>query len=416
MYRMLVLVFALLVFGAPLGTAQDQNQEQDALRLVSDKTHEVYLSYWPKSNDTWLNALKKKDLIFYNNRVMPPAYQDFGGALQGVHSPSYNISAVRSEPIGNANREFPWGTPAGLHDSPNFKAFRFVHIPKGQSIYWWRQRLNGDGPRGTFIWQYPTGTTFGEVLLVTDPEGSDWTFELRTRTRTDKGWTMNVFRPFTTQAELAARIKALVPNWKKRPELVAIVTGEDENEDTYRLVNRHDLVTFDATALSTSLPAIDHELVRKLLDTPFKSALGQEWKKNADGVEAFAPTTEADFHIVPKDYQGGFVEVSSKSCMRCHDSTLKHARDFQAFRDWYGRVRGSDNIFSFHIFEPGSISHNGMGGEPNLRQDLIDAGLLKQWREDNETAAEGEYYQPEATSTSLGNSGFGQRGGFLRRR
>jgi hypothetical protein len=298
-----------------------------------------------------------------------------------VHSPSYNISAVRSEPIGNANREFPWGSPAGLHRSSNFKVFRFLDLPKGKAIVWWRERLSGDGGHGTFVWQYPAGTTFGEILLVTDPEGYDWTFELRTRTRTDKGWNMNAFRPFTTQAELAARVKELVPNWRERPELVKLVKGEDEAEEVSRLVNEHDRVSFDATALVTHLPAIDTKLVRKLLATPFKSALGQEWKKGRDGTYAFAPTTDAEFHIVPKNYHGGFVEVSSKSCMRCHDSTLMHARDFQAFRDWYGRVRGSDNIFSFHIFDPSSISYSGSAGEPNLRQELIDAGMLKEWQE-----------------------------------
>jgi len=312
---------------------------------------------------------------------MPHAYQDWDGALQGVHSPFYNISAVRSEPIGNANREFPWGTPAGLHDSSNFKAFRFVTFPKDEPIYWWRQRLRGDGPRGSYVWQYPPTTTFGEILLVTDPDGYDWTFELRTRTRSEKGWAMNAFRPLTTQAELAERIKGLVPKWRERPELVQIVEGRAEREEVWRLRNRHELATFDATALVTHLPAIDHDVVRKLLDTPFKSALGQEWKKNADGAEAFAPTTEAAFHIIPKNYQGGFVEVTSNSCMRCHDSTLKHARDFQFSRDWYGRVRGSDNIFSFHIFEPGSISYNGTGREPYLRRELINAGLLKHWNE-----------------------------------
>src|SRR5262249_24586288 len=120
-------------------------QEQSKIRFVSDKTHDNYLSFWPKSNDAWLNTLKKKDIIFYNEDVMPPAYQDWDGGLQGVHSPSYNVSAVRSEPIGNANREFPWGSPAGLHKSPNFKAFRFVALPEGQPIYWWRQRLPRDG-------------------------------------------------------------------------------------------------------------------------------------------------------------------------------------------------------------------------------------------------------------------------------
>lgn len=377
MYRSLLLSLGVVLFALPETPAQEKKPR---LRLVSDKVHELYLSYWPKSTDPWLNALKKKDIIFYNEDAMPPAYQDFDGALQGVHSPSYNISAVRSEPIGNANREFPWGSPAGLHDSPNFKAFRFVHIPEGKSIFWWRERLPRDS-RGCFVWEYPSGTVFGEILLVTDPEGYDWTFELRTRARSEKGWTMNAFRPFTKQAELAARIKQLEPKWQAKPELVKLVRGEPEREEVARLINPHDLITIDATALATHLPEIDHDLVRKLLDTPFKSALGQEWKRNADGYEAFAPSTQAAFHIVPKNYKGGFVEVSSNSCMRCHDSTLKHARDFQAFRDWYGRVRGSDNIFSFHIFEPGSIAYNGIGREPSLRRDLVDSGLLKAWSE-----------------------------------
>ena len=377
MYRTCPFVLAIMALSTPVMTAQ----EKQRLRLVPEKTEALYRSFWPNSSDRWLNDLKKKDLIFYNEDVMPKAYQDWDGGLQGIHSPSYNISAVRSEPIGNANREFPWGAPAGLHESPNFKAFRFVHIPEGKSIVWWRERLARDGSRGCFVWQYPAGTVFGEVLLVTDPSGHDWTFELRTRMRSDKGWTINVFRPFTTQGELAARVRQLEPKWREKPELVKLVTGEADREERSRLVNRHDLVTFDSTALQTYLPEIDAELVKKLLDTPFKSALGQEWKRDPDGTEAFAPTTEAAFHIVPKNYHGGFVEVSSNSCMRCHDSTLKHARDFQPFRDWYGRVRGSDNIFSFHIFEPGSIAYNGIGREPALRQDLIDAGVLTRWEE-----------------------------------
>jgi hypothetical protein len=356
-------------------------QEKPRLRLVPDRTHALYLSFWPKSNDPWLNDLKKQDIVFYDEEAMPPAYQNWDGALPGIHSPFYNISAVRSEPIGNANREFPWGSPAGLHDSPNGRAFRFVIFPKDKSIMWWRQRLSFDGPRGTYVWQYPAGTTFGEILLVTDPERYDFTFELRTRTRSERGWTIKVFRPFTTQAELAARVKQLVPNWRSRPELVQLVEDKGQREEVYRLRNPHDLVTFDATALLTYLPAIDHDLVYKLLDTPFKSAVGQVWKRNGDDTEAFAPTTDAPFHIVPRNYQAGFVEVSSKSCMRCHDSTLKHAADFQFRRDWYGRVRGSDNIFSFHIFEPGSISYNGFGREPNFRQELVNAGLLKHWDE-----------------------------------
>ena len=162
---------------------------------------------------------------------------------------------------------------------------------------------------------------------------------------------------------------------------MVIAAASPQKEEAYRISNNHSLVTFDSTALVTTLPAIDDDLVHKLLDTPFTSALGQAWKQRADGTEAHAPTTDADFQIVPKNYKGGFVAVSSTSCMQCHDSTLKHARDFAPFRDWYGRVRGSDNIFSFHIFEPGSISYSGFSSEPRMRHELVDAGLLKAWQE-----------------------------------
>ena len=153
MYRTLFLIAAILAIGAQAAPPEGKPR----LRLVSNRMHDLYLSFWPKSTDSWLNELKKKDVLFYDESVMPAAYQDWDGALAGLHSPSYNISAVRSEPIGNANREFPWGSPAGLHESPGHKAFRFVHFPPGQSIYWWRQRLPGDVGH-SFVWQYPAGT------------------------------------------------------------------------------------------------------------------------------------------------------------------------------------------------------------------------------------------------------------------
>ena len=207
MRRSLLLLALAPIVLAPASFGQEKKPR---LRLISDRHHELYLSFWPKSDDPWLNALKKKDIIFYNDDAMPPAYQDWDGGLPGIHSPSYNISAVRSEPIGNANREFPWGSPAGLQDSPNSKAFRFVYIPEGKAIRWWREHLPRDR-QAAFVWQYPAGTTFGEILLVTDPKGYDLAFEMRTRTRSEKGWSVNVFRPFTTQAELVELIEREKP-------------------------------------------------------------------------------------------------------------------------------------------------------------------------------------------------------------
>ncbi len=56
-----------------------------------------------------------------------------------------------------------------------------------------------------------------------------------------------------------------------------------------------------------------------------------------------------------------------------------HVSEFEMARDWYGRVRGADNIISFHIFEPSSISYNGQNARVTLRQMLVRAGLLRHW-------------------------------------
>jgi hypothetical protein len=357
------------------GTRQAATKAAPRLRLVSKSLHDTYLSYLPDTTDDWFNALKDKDLIFYNESAMPMAYQNGGG----IHDPFYNISASKpAEPYGNGNFEFPWGKPAGLRLSKNSRSFKFVYIPPDQSIwYWWVQQ----GGETVYKWQYPQGTVFGEVLLVADPKGYEYAFEVRTRLRGEEEWKVNVYRPFGTPAELANRVKELVPDWENDPALVKLVDGVPADDDgNFHLYNPHPKVIFNRVALTQTLPPIDHGLVRRLLtETKFRSVLGLEWSRGKDGVDCHAPTTEASFHIVPKGYEGHYLEVSTKKCMTCHDSTGKHVTEFQMNRDWYGRVRGSDGIFSFHIFDPGCISGNGFNVQVRFRQDLVDAGLLRHW-------------------------------------
>jgi hypothetical protein len=124
-------------------------------------------------------------------------------------------------------------------------------------------------------------------------------------------------------------------------------------------------------------PAGDDALVVRLLtETVFKSALGASWSTDSNRVHTVAPTTDAPFHIVPARYDAGFIEVDQLSCMRCHDTVNQHVNDFDFGRDWYGRVRGSDGIFSIHPFDPSCISYNGISLPTRLNQSLISAGLL----------------------------------------
>jgi hypothetical protein len=128
------------------------------------------------------------------------------------------------------------------------------------------------------------------------------------------------------------------------------------------------------------LPPIDEALVAELLSTTtFRSAQGAVWRSAADGTAACAPTTTAAFHIVPAKYDAGFIEVDSNSCQRCHQTVNQSVNRFDGGRDWYGRVRGSDGIFSFHPFSLSSISGNGYPRTVSMRRELETAGLLERF-------------------------------------
>ena len=341
-------------------------------RLVSEETHRTYLAAIPDSVDGALQKLKSDPgLILYDNASLPPAYQFWGfGGTTGVHSPNFNISIGRfdgSERFGNANIEFPWGGPAGtspgVDGSQSFKGVRF---PADGKVRVWRQHAEPDND-AAYHWKFPVGTTFVEVIQVTNPRTrTAHTCQVRTRTRQENGWTVNEYRPFTTPKELEARIESSKIDTVDRDKLLGHLKSE-RNIPAYRIRSPQAVVTVDRTGLADSLPAVSEATVLALLQGPFVSALNKEWVTTDQHV-GYAPTTNADFHVVPKGYQGYAHEVSSKACMVCHETTFKHTNHLDRInRDWYGRVRGHDNIFSWHPFHPGSISDNGYS-----RQTVLD--------------------------------------------
>ena len=365
-----------LLFGYMLlMTMSDQTEERTPppFRLVSNAQHEKFLELLPSTEDkTLARIIADPGLLFYTQNEMPPAHQDWSSGLRGVHDPRYNISASQpTEPYGNPNIEFPWGRTAGLAAGTGAKDLKFLRLPPGTAITWRQERLPYDSYGASYTWRYPEGTVFGEILTVPHPRGHDITFEVRTRTKHGGEWLPNVYRPFADVEEFDAAVRALVPDWE-HPRPTA--------SDIERKRNQHPVLLFNREAVRDSLAALEPEVVEKLLSRPFKSVLGKVWTTaQYDGrtVEGFAPTSSADFHIVPRGYEGHYLEVSKTSCMTCHETALKHADEFQPARDWYGRVRGSDAIFSFHIFDPSCISGNGSSQAVILNQRLIDAGLLK---------------------------------------
>jgi hypothetical protein len=377
-------------------TEQPSSDEPDAVapaksaprpfHLMSAEKERRYRRLLPEVDDPNVaRLLADPRLMLYTDAEMPEAYQFWSGDLPGLHRVSYNISADNSEPFGNGNREFPWSAPAGTHRAKNVSSFRFVWLPQDDQgrtlpVVWYSKHLRGDDRMG-YAWTYPIGTIFGEVLTMRGPDRRNHTFELRLRMREAAHWEVDVFRPFPTANDLAERIRELRPDWERDEALVKLCGHvEGEKKLTVRtLVDRQPQRRVFSQKMGVDvLPDIkDEKLVIDLLTkTTFRSAVGQIWREGSNGTETCAPTTKAEFHVVPAGYDAGFIAVNNTSCMRCHDTVNQNVREFNAGRDWYGRVRGSDGIFSFHPFSHGSISDNGFGRPISMRHDLQKAGVI----------------------------------------
>ena len=339
--------------------------------LNVEQTKEIAKIIPSIANKDLESYLKSSSVLYYNDETMPKAHQDFEGALIGLHSPRYNISANYSEPFGNGNIEFPWGTPGGLHRLKKIQGIKFLKLPENQKIKYIPYT------DGSYDWEFPNHTILGEILFQ-EIKDKLVVFEIRTRTKNEGKWRGNIFRPYPSSEDLIDTIKLKFPNYESDEELKNLINHlkDDSKIETLKLENNHPKTVFSSKADIDYLPKINEEKVLKLLtNKEFKPSLGVNWRNTAN--PASAPSTKADVHIVPKNYDGGFIAVESQSCMKCHETTNKHVNDFESSRDWYGRIRGNDGIFSFHIFSPSSISYDGISRQIRLNSDLINMGLLE---------------------------------------
>jgi len=364
------------------------------VRLVSDAKDETYRRFIPALDPEqvpdWIVSLKDNpDIIFYTDAEMPPRFQDWDAQSQGIYSTSRDTGSSN-----NGNREFPWADPAGTQfmSSKNFFTVKFFLLPKDLPVLWWRQPIsspntsnNGlaDSRPGSVHWLFPVGTVFAELLLtvdVVDGKRIGYPFEYRLRRRHRDGWEVERLSPFNSPGDLAAHIKDLWSDWQQQPDLLAMVdhlekprTGKLE----YLEDERHPQRAIKVTAVKDTLPNLTAEHTRALLQTPFKSSFGAVWRSLGD-IDGYGPTSKQNFHIAPKNYLSHFISADG-DCMTCHRDTLKHQRDFDRGREWYGRIRGGDGIISWYPFEPTNT-----GSDFSFRKKFVDAGMLvhkDKWRQ-----------------------------------
>jgi hypothetical protein len=261
-----------------------------------------------------------------------------GGLLDHV---TRNLSSFKTHPTGHANFTFPWKHTAGISDqSTNAKVLTFVSKPKGGKILVWREQLPmyfTNDPMA-LAWAFPKDTIFMEVILVTDAKGYDHTTEVRTR----KKVTDVVGNGIRTHDENSSgwEPKTYIPNINIEKMFPKHVGTENEYPIFgFRINKRLKLKT---------LSAIDATVFDGV---PF--------------VEGKHKYITNEYSLVPKGYFGTVTK-----CATCHSQTLMHSRHIDPSLDWYGNVRGSDEIFSFPMYPPNDRS------QYQVDQRLIDMGWV----------------------------------------
>jgi hypothetical protein len=363
--------------------------------MPSEKVAALRQSFPKTDIARWNDLFSDPKTVLYTDQEIIPAYQhadrgliQLGGGMSQLgqqsntsfHWPGYNISGDAQETVkpdgygGNANIEFPWRTPGGVdHSEHAIGKFRFFRLPDAPSGRVWPVAYFEDTLRGSKMgahrgtsWIFPVGTVFGEVLALRDAAGQMNTFEVRLRIRQEGYWDVEILRPFPTEADLTAALQK-----RGEAELATQVAAAPVRmrklKDTL-----HREMAFVSTAGSVELPEINPQLAKALLnETPFKSAIGAKWKG-----EAFSPTTLQPFGIVPRDYLGTHLGTDPDSCMECHKHTQRHVDSFDSVRQWYGYVRGSDGIFTWHPIEGATVSRSGGAITPRIRADFVRAGWV----------------------------------------
>ncbi len=383
-----IIAIVLLAFTAATAHAQ--------LQLMTPEKLANCRASLPKiESEEWAALTADPTTLFYSDVEIPAAYQhaDSGLVVVGrgigvsrqttLHSPKYNISGDPTDNHlphglgGNGNVDFPWRVPGGLDAAEaDTTSFKLLWLPKQDDGRPWPVVVyndvlygSGDGPHSGYRWIFPRNAILGEALAIRDSRGSLHVFELRTRIRQEGYWDVDILRPFPSRDSFVKRLQEVDPqSATKMTKQPALTVG--------RLVDRHRRRAFASAALSETLPPLPESTVIELLDeTPFKSALGDPWATHGGGI-AFAPQSAQRFSIVPAGYTGTFLGGTHAHCAKCHEHTLKHVDQFDEPRGWYGYIRGSDGIFTFHPFDPRTISYNGGTIQTQYRRSLFDAGIV----------------------------------------
>lgn len=373
--------------------SQGSGLAKAGLQFIDPKDLSAYLKNLPHIEDPHLDdVLHSSSTVWYDENSMVFTYQDSFGSPTGpeglrANRVGYDVGSTASEPGIRALVEYfelqgfkyPFSITAGRFDRDNAQAIYFWSLPRdrqGRAIpvtYW----KNGSH----WHWVFPVGTVIGELLLLRGSgSASEWyAHEVRTREREIDHWKTDIFRPFPRAVDMAAAIKRFRRNWQSSDLKQLVEYLENDETLTPGLLDSksYERVVPSINGYYDQIPGTkDYALIRTLLSkVMYRSAMGAEWKRSGDKV-SYAPTTMANFHIVPRRYIAGLLENSEKSCARCHAQTGRPLGQLDPRTVLYGEIWGEDQVFTWHPFKVTSdiytVSDHSRAANPKL----IEAGLL----------------------------------------
>lgn len=315
----------------------------------------------PAVEDDELAAILSSDRTYwYNDRSLPQATWN-----HGVDHAFRNFSANPADPSGNPNREFPWRVTAGV-DKQSTKILKFLYLPPGRPVVWWVDRVwfghaVNVPPQERIRWTFPVDTVVGEILYMQTAAG--WQpFEVRVRTRETDDWGAAIYRPYAESADLSHQLSRLGYEPHRLYLGQRLVTASDPHHTDYQVIDDR---------FQVDVYQHDLDLASRLLGRPFERSM--------------SPWSAAGL-VAPPGYRGGLAGVERRDCQRCHKTAGHHAERFQARyasgqpRDWYGMVRGDDTVFSWHPYDPSSITgvHGGIG-RARINREFVAAGLVERY-------------------------------------
>lgn len=343
----------------------------------------------PVADPVLASRLASPNLFLYTDEEMPAAYQGNGRFI-----------LVRRGVANDGNHRFPWAKPGGLQRVRGVGGFRFISLPETEDgklkpIVYFLDKLDKTMDRNnSLVWMFPVGTIVGEVFTQTGPDGLDYAWELRTRTREFDDWDAEAYRPFPTAVSLIDGIKAMRPEWDTEPNTRQAVDSLASLRDLKVLTladSQNATRIFRSAAAAYPLPKLEPKLVNDLLmNATFESTAGLPFAEGSNKVAAVAPTNAQGWNIVPVNFDGAFVGNERRSCMECHETFGMNQR--RVDRTWVGgrgeelHFKGSDGIGSFR---PTTNVFN--GSTPTIRPELLAGGVVARY---NPEVHDPETYHP----------------------